>query len=97
MADRGPDDVTNGLALTPTLHRLFDEGLFTVRWEDGRLGLLTSPLLEPTMITSPDGSFRMPLTDGLPVMLPSDRNLWPNVAQVRYHQHEVFKGPDSLL
>lgn len=97
VADHGPDMVTNGLVLTPTLHRLFDQGLFTLRWEEAHLEIVTSPYLEPTMIASPDGSFRLPLATGLRVALPVDHGHWPNSSQVRYHQSQVFKGPGSAL
>ena len=70
VADQGPDEVTNGLALTPTLHKLFDEGLFTLRYEGPSLRILTSPRLETSMIRSDDGQFSMPLRDGLPVRVP---------------------------
>ena len=30
VADRGPDSLSNGIAMTPTVHRLFDAGLFTL-------------------------------------------------------------------
>jgi putative restriction endonuclease len=93
----GSDSVTNGLALTPTLHRLFDEGLFTIREQRGGLVVVTSPKLEPTMVTSPDGSFRLPLRDGLEVRLPRQLDAAPNTVQLRFHQQRVFKGPSSLL
>lgn len=92
----GPDVVSNGLALTPTLHRLFDEGLFSLRWLGDRLEVVTSPHLEPTMIESPDGKFRLPLSTGLPLVLPGEPSFRPSRDQVRYHQRLIFKGPESL-
>ncbi len=50
VGDQGPDTVPNGLSMTPTVHRLFDEGLVTVRWSSNELELLRSPALEPEMI-----------------------------------------------
>ena len=54
---QGSDAVSNGIALTPTIHRLFDEGLFTLGSSPEGLVVITSPHLEPTMITSSDGAF----------------------------------------
>ena len=86
----GPDDVSNGLAVTPTLHRLLDKGLFTLRYEDNSLRLRVSPRLEESMISAPDGSFRMPLRDGLIVRLPTDPRRWPSPDQLRHHERTVF-------
>lgn len=97
VSERGSDDVANGLALTPTLHRLFDEGLFTLVRRRDELQVVISPLLEPTMIESPDRSFRLPLVTGLGVRLPSADALQPGAAALRFHASKVFKGPESLL
>jgi putative restriction endonuclease len=93
VSDRGPDAVTNGIAMTPTVHRLFDAGLFTFRSSaDGGLEIQTSPTLEHRMIESPDRSSRIELSDGVRLVLPSDQRLWPSRDQVRYHQRRVFQG-----
>ena len=86
----GPDDVTNGLALTPTLHRLFDEGLFSLAFSDRGLETRVSPRLDRRMIESPDGRFRMPLEDGLLVALPAAITLRPDPAQITFHARNVF-------
>lgn len=88
----GPDDISNGIPLTPTLHRLFDAGLFTLDFEDDRPRILTSPSLEPAMLVGRDGDFRLPLQDGLPLLVPPNRASWPSRDQVRYHQREVFQA-----
>lgn len=97
VSEQGSDAVSNGLALTPTLHRLFDQGLFTIAQRKSRLEVITSPLLEATMIELPDRTFRMPLITGLPVVLPSDTSSRPRVADLRYHATHVFKGAELLL
>lgn len=88
----GPDVVRNGLPLTPTLHRLFDVGLFTVEYENGRPVILTSPRLDQTMISSPDRGFEMSLRDGLHLLTPDNKDEWPSPDQVAYHQHQVFRA-----
>lgn len=86
----GPDSVTNGLALTPTLHRLLDVGLFTLRYEEERIAVRVSPRLHNTMIAAPDRSFQLPLRDGLRLLLPSDPRRWPDTDQLQYHERRVF-------
>lgn len=86
----GPDHVTNGLALTPTLHRLFDEGLFSLAYSNRGLETRVSPRLDRRMIESPDGRFRMPLEDGLLVVLPAAVTLRPDPAQIAFHARNVF-------
>jgi putative restriction endonuclease len=97
VGDQGPDSVTNGVSMTPTVHRLFDEGLVTVRWQATELQLLRSPALEPEMIESPEQGTSIRLVSGMPLLLPGDRSHWPSPDQVRYHQRQVFKGPESLV
>jgi hypothetical protein len=89
--------VSNGLALTPTLHRLFDEGLFTIGESSAGLTVITSPHLEPTMISSADGTFALPLTNGLAVRQATLTDDRPNLSQLRFHQREIFRGPESLI
>lgn len=97
VGDLGPDSVTNGLSMTPTVHRLFDEGLVTVRWQSTELQLLRSPALEVEMIESPEQGTVIRLETGMPLLLPTDNTNWPSPEQVRYHQRQVFKGPESLV
>jgi len=42
------------------------------------------------MIESPDGRFRMPLEDGLLVVLPAAVTLRPDPAQIAFHARNVF-------
>lgn len=97
VGDHGPDVVGNGLALTPTVHRLFDDGLITVRWASAALELITSPLLDPRMISAPERGTVISLESGAKLLLPSDRAEWPKRDLVRYHQTQVFKGPASTI
>jgi putative restriction endonuclease len=92
VSQDGPDDVRNGLPLTPTLHRLFDAGLFTVMYEEAKPVIRTSPRLERTMISSPIRGFEMPLVDGLTLLTPPNSGDWPNPEQLAYHQHRIFRA-----
>jgi len=91
-SQRGPDDIRNGIALSPTLHRLFDEGLFTIAWRGAAYEVRTSPYLERPMVEVPERGVVLPLHDGIQLLLPADRSTWPSPERVRYHQSTVFRG-----
>lgn len=97
VGDRGSDAVSNGISLTPTVHRLFDEGLITAKWSGGTLELVRSPRLEPPMIESPERGTNIRLDAGMSLILPTDPGARPSFEQIRYHQRMIFKGPDSLV
>ena len=92
VALQGPDEVSNGLALTPTLHTLFDEGLFTLAYDGGTLRVQTSPRLVDAMIKSPDGSFAMPLRSGLAVRIPDNPSMAPHRDALRYHERHIYRA-----
>lgn len=93
----GSDSVTNGLSLTPTVHRLFDEGLVSARWSGTALELVRSPRLEREMVEAPERGTVIRLETGANLVLPADRSQWPSAEQIRFHQRNVFKGPESLV
>ena len=97
VSDRGSDAVSNGISLTPTVHRLFDEGLVSAKWIGRTLALVRSPRLESPMVESPERGTTIRLETGTPLILPADRAIWPSADQIRYHQRQVFKGPESLV
>lgn len=98
VSDHGPDMLTNGLALTPTVHRLFDAGLFTIRsGHDGGLEVKASPRLTQRMVESPDGTSRIEIADGVKLWLPTDRATWPSLDQLQYHQRKVYQGDTADL
>ena len=77
----GSDSVRNGLALSGTLHWMFDRGLLSVA-ED--LTILVSRNKVPAEVTDrlivPDGKLR----------LPQDTRDWPHRANLRWHRENVF-------
>jgi putative restriction endonuclease len=87
----GPDAIVNGLPLTPTLHRLFDAGLFTVRYDEGVPVVRTSTALQPHMISVPDRGFELPLHDGLRLITPANPAHWPSRAQLAFHERNLFR------
>jgi putative restriction endonuclease len=81
VASQGPDSVRNGLALTGTLHWLFDRGLLAVG-ED--LGLLVSPQ------GLPDDLGRL-LRPERRLGFPTSPEQCPHPAFLAWHRENVFK------
>jgi putative restriction endonuclease len=82
VADRGPDSVRNGLALSSTIHWMFDRGLVSI---DDDLSLLIARNRVPDTIErllNPDRQLRRPLR----------ADLVPHSQFLRYHRMQVFKG-----
>ncbi len=77
----GPDSVRNGLALSGTVHWLFDRGLISVD-DDHSLLIARDRLPEPVLnlLTHPR------------LHLPARADLRPHPAFLRHHRETVFKG-----
>lgn len=80
VAGGGPDVVQNGIALSATVHWLFDRHLISLTDD---YGLLVSHNKVPPGLRS---LFEHQLDR---IRLPTDRRLWPNPAYVRRHR-EAF-------
>lgn len=83
VADNGPDTVRNGLALSGTIHWMFDRGLLSID-EDGRSILIAKDRF-------PDTAERLIVPDRR-LLLPSDVHALPHPAYLSYHRENVFKG-----
>jgi putative restriction endonuclease len=82
VADAGPDSVRNGLALSGTVHWMFDRGLISLD-EDFTILLAKDYVPEPLQrLVNPDRKLRMP---NRPEFAPHPRYL-------AYHRASVFKG-----
>ncbi len=82
VADHGPDGVRNGLALSGTVHWMFDRGLLSI---DDDYKVLIAHGRVPDTITRlllPDGRIRVPEN---PIQRPAPKFL-------NYHRQNVFKG-----
>lgn len=81
VEQQGSDSVRNGLALSGTLHWMFDRGLVSVA-ED--LTILVSRNKVPSEVADrliqPGGKLR----------LPADPQCWPHPANLRWHRENVF-------
>lgn len=76
VARGGGDGIRNGVALTPTVHRLFDAGVVGFSLEDGTWRLRRRVPQEGFCLEGPGGSLR--LVEGQPLILPADPRLWPS-------------------
>ncbi len=81
VAHLGPDSVRNGLALSGTLHWMFDRGLLSVG-DDYKI--LTAKNV-------PEDAIRL-LRRDRKLILPDDENLRPHPSFLRFHRDTVFKG-----
>lgn len=78
---QGSDSVRNGLALSGTLHWMFDRGLLSVA-ED--LTILVSHNKVPSEVVD-----RLIAPDGK-LCLPGDQRDWPHPANLRWHRENIF-------
>lgn len=82
VASSGPDAVRNGIALSGTVHWMFDRGLMSLE-DDGRI-LLAKRGVPPEL--------RGMLFPDLVAELPSDPVCRPHPTFLRFHRETVFKG-----
>ncbi len=87
-ASRGPDVPENGLALTPTAHRLFDEGLWSIT-DDLVITVARDAFVEELEAAGPH--FRLREREGRPLCLHPRATLRPDPAYLRWHRHEVLR------
>jgi putative restriction endonuclease len=80
---KGPDVVQNGLALSGTVHWMFDRGLLTVADN--------SEILLSNHINDVDGVRKILLPDGR-AQFAENRNDRPDLAFLRWHRERCFKG-----
>ena len=78
----GSDAVTNGLALSGTLHWMFDRGLISVA-EDNRTLLVSDNKV-------PGDVVRRLIRPEMSLCLPEDRRNWPHPANLKWHRENVF-------
>ena len=83
VQDRGPDVVQNGLALSGTVHWMFDRGLLTIAD--------TAEILLSNHINDVEGVRKILRASGL-VKFPDDARDRPDPAFLRWHREHCFKG-----
>ncbi len=82
VASKGPDSVRNGLALSGTVHWMFDRGLISIS-DDYTILVAKNHV--------PDDAVRLLNQSGL-INLPQDQTLHPNAHYLKFHRDQVFKG-----
>lgn len=82
VADNGPDSVRNGLALSATVHWMFDRGLVSL---DDDFSILIAKNKLPDMV------LRI-LNEDRQLILPQRVDMLPHRRYLSYHRDKVFKG-----
>jgi len=82
VEDKGPDSVRNGLALSGTIHWLFDRGLLSVANDMTILKAKNHLPEEVERLINADGRLN----------LPADAAQWPHPAFLAFHRENRFKG-----
>jgi putative restriction endonuclease len=81
VASKGPDSVRNGLALSGTVHWMFDRGLISIG-DDYKILVAKNHV--------PDDAVRLLNQSGM-IHLPKDQTLYPNAHYLKFHRDVVFK------
>jgi putative restriction endonuclease len=82
VAARGPDSPRNGIALSRTIHWMFDRGILSAS-DDGEILIAKRLAPNPVLrLLNPDRR----------ILRPDDPLLIPHQAFLRYHRENVFKG-----
>lgn len=76
------DTVSNGIALSPTLHRAFDRGLISIT-EDYKVKV-------SSLVNDKDSKFTLTQFDGKDLLLPSKKSWFPSVQSIKWHQENIF-------
>ena len=82
--NRGPDSIRNGIALSGTVHWMFDRGLvslgeppdYPILISDNGLPANVQKLFNPDMM----------------LRKPADERFWPAPGYIEFHRKEIFKG-----
>jgi putative restriction endonuclease len=82
VASKGPDSVRNGLALSGTVHWMFDRGLISIG-DDYKILIARNHV--------PEDAIRL-LNQSGSINLPTDQTLYPNAHYLSFHRDKVFKG-----
>jgi putative restriction endonuclease len=82
VASNGPDSIRNGLALSGTVHWMFDRGLISIG-DDYKILVAKNHV--------PDDAARLLNQNGM-INLPEDLTHHPNAHYLKFHRDAVFKG-----
>jgi putative restriction endonuclease len=81
VSDRGPDTVRNGLALSGTLHWMFDRGLISIA-ENYQILISHNKVSVETV--------KRLINPGQKLLLPENERHYPHPEYLRYHREEIY-------
>lgn len=76
------DTITNGISLSPNIHRAFDRGLITINSE---YIIRVSPAIKEN-----DSPFSLKQFDGKQIILPTNIHFYPSIENLEWHRKECF-------
>lgn len=76
------DTVSNGIALSPTLHRAFDRGLISIT-EDYKVKV-------SGLVNDKDSKFTLSQFEGKHILLPGRTTWHPSLESINWHQENIF-------
>ncbi|WP_341905531.1 HNH endonuclease [Fluviicola taffensis] len=76
------DTITNGIALSPNLHRAYDRGLITIT--ENYLVKVSGAISEN------DSPYSLGQFDGKQILLPANPDYYPSVENLKWHHRECF-------
>jgi putative restriction endonuclease len=76
------DTITNGISLSPNIHRAFDRGLITINSE---YIIRVSPAIKEN-----DSPFSLKQFDGKQIILPTNIHFYPSIENLDWHRKECF-------
>ena len=78
------DTISNGISLSPNLHRAFDRGLITLD-EKNRVVISKS-------FTEYPSENMLKLLEGKQILLPKDNKHYPSTENLKWHNYNIFKN-----
>lgn len=78
------DRITNGIALSPTCHWAFDEGLLAVTDS-------YKVKVSPQIYKGENSPIHLAELDGRILNLPNDKSFWPDPENLRWHKRKIFR------
>ncbi len=79
------DTITNGISLTPTLHRAFDRGLISI---DENYCVIVSDKFNESNIES---KYSINQFKGKEILLPKNKKYYPKLDNFKWHRTNIFK------
>ncbi len=79
------DTITNGISLTPTLHRAFDRGLISI--DDNYCVIISNKFNENNI----ESKYSIYQFEGKEILLPENEKYFPNLENLNWHRNNIFK------